>query len=1317
MQILVVGMHRSGTSMVTRVLNLMGAYFGAENDGTGIVNQENPKGFWERKDVRVVNERILAQVGADWDRVTPWLARPSPFELAPGIEKQLFGVVSKLEPHRPWVVKDPRLCLTLAAWLPRMEMARLVMPLRNPIEVAISLQSRNGFPLDIGLALWEAYSLEALRAIDDCPVHLVRYEAMIENPVRTAGDLRRTLTESGVGRLSVPNEKELTAFVDPSLYRSRLPDVGRYYHEHPAMALYAEMCRADAQSLSKLAGELSTRSASELAEHELRSKKAKPASSVAWVDLTDRLAQLVTANPQPGSAKASTIGRIEDEIALATGRAAERCRELRAEIMRLQEKHNDLQKRRNSDEQQLREVRHQLNEANARLKRDSVRLAELEARNSSMESELMEKSDELKFSKDREIQLREHVGELRESLQRAEKSVSIQSEDMENLRQQLLVALSHDDESSGDASLHDAIRRATQRLALQSAVSEHIRQTKKAEAQLRALVRQVRGLRQSARGVIADYGAASKAQKRVRESIGSLHASRSWQAGNRMMRLAEKVIGRESAWTAKHGNISHALEQLDARLRSGRTSAANVARVSNVLLNKSKDVTNRVEATAAAIDQLTATELFARHVALIEGGGRERRLQKLRVTVVEDASVRARLAAELPLVSIIMPTYNRAALIVEAIGSVLEQTYSHWELLVCDDGSTDDTRSRVTGLADPRIRLLALEHGGAAAARNSGLERARGRYIAYLDSDNLWHPEFLMHVVGALVSSPGRLSAYSDYFDVDCKGGRYRLRQNRVQPFSYEGLAERNYIDLNAFVHDAALLDVVGGFTRSLSRQQDWDLVLKIAYLRDPLMVDMPLMLYRRNAAWKQITIEHKSDTARSSAQVRANVASYYSGGLSRRRWKNPKPKLTVLSWDVCRNHFSKAYNIAEAAQQSFDPQLLGFKFFGSEVFEAYREEKPTFRTEYLDGTSFPEFLSSLANAWARIDGKFIYCVKPRLPSLGVALLANYHRGTPIVLESNDSETHVSDPQRDNSEALSASLGDYPLEDLLNPYADAWSQIMDRYAREMPLVVTHNQNLDSHYGRSGYVMRNLKDEAHYDPERYDREEVRRRLGFGPDDRVILFGGLLRKHKGIYELVQLVRSLGDPRYKLLFVGSRVSPDQERLIRDHADEIKVLPPQGRNKMAEINLAADLVVLWLDPAIPASHYQMPYKFTDAIAMHVPVIANDISDLGMLGRQGYLRLVEFGDFSALRNAVRETFNEPVKTAAMAASARQLYLRQFSYGAANATLKVLCEHADMQRGVLPVAERFAKDFADFCERVRLFAAPSGREGVPEAQK
>src|SRR5690606_3056871 len=135
----------------------------------------------------------------------------------------------------------------------------------------------------------------------------------------------------------------------------------------------------------------------------------------------------------------------------------------------------------------------------------------------------------------------------------------------------------------------------------------------------------------------------------------------------------------------------------------------------------------------------------------------------------------------------------------------------------------------------------------------------------------------------------------------------------------------------------------------------------------------------------------------------------------------------------------------------------------------------------------------------------------------------------------------------------------------------------------------------------------------------------------------LFGGLLRKHKGIYELVDLVERLGDPRYKLLFVGSRVTPDQKKLMDRFGDRVRVLPPQDRESMARIDLAADLVILWLDPDVPASAYQMPYKATDAFAMGTSIIANGISDLGDLGRQGYLRTVSFGDWERMVTVIND--------------------------------------------------------------------------------
>ena len=107
------------------------------------------------------------------------------------------------------------------------------------------------------------------------------------------------------------------------------------------------------------------------------------------------------------------------------------------------------------------------------------------------------------------------------------------------------------------------------------------------------------------------------------------------------------------------------------------------------------------------------------------------------------------------LVSIIMPTYNCGAFIAETIAAVQAQTHSRWELIVVDDCSTDDTTDVVGALAkdDPRIRYVRLEtNSGAAMARNRAMELAQGRYMAFLDSDDLWHPDKLRRQINFMTS-------------------------------------------------------------------------------------------------------------------------------------------------------------------------------------------------------------------------------------------------------------------------------------------------------------------------------------------------------------------------------------------------------------------------------------------------------------------------------------------------------------------------------------------------------------------------------------
>ena len=107
-----------------------------------------------------------------------------------------------------------------------------------------------------------------------------------------------------------------------------------------------------------------------------------------------------------------------------------------------------------------------------------------------------------------------------------------------------------------------------------------------------------------------------------------------------------------------------------------------------------------------------------------------------------------------PLVSVIMPTYNHGRYIADAVHSILNQTFGDFEIVVVDDGSTDDTPAILARVADPRLRVVRQENAGTPVARNRGRAEARGQYIAWLDSDDLWRPTFLERHLAVLEAEP-----------------------------------------------------------------------------------------------------------------------------------------------------------------------------------------------------------------------------------------------------------------------------------------------------------------------------------------------------------------------------------------------------------------------------------------------------------------------------------------------------------------------------------------------------------------------------------
>lgn len=223
MQIIVLGMHRAGTSAVTGLINLMGAYL-TPAEQLLPATPDNPKGYWERIDVLQLHEFVLEQLDADWDRVSAIdLERISP-KLRETFMQRARGILQDLDSHRPWVMKDPRLCLLLPLWRPLLDAPVCVHVARHPLAVARSLAKRDGFPLHFGIALWEHYNAHALHVSSGLPRFSVCYEQFMAQPVETVRALCQRLQYRGVQALHIPAEREIHAFLEGDLQHHRIHD-------------------------------------------------------------------------------------------------------------------------------------------------------------------------------------------------------------------------------------------------------------------------------------------------------------------------------------------------------------------------------------------------------------------------------------------------------------------------------------------------------------------------------------------------------------------------------------------------------------------------------------------------------------------------------------------------------------------------------------------------------------------------------------------------------------------------------------------------------------------------------------------------------------------------------------------------------------------------------------------------------------------------------------------------------------------------------------------------------------------------------------
>ena len=738
MQIFVLGMHRSGTSMLTRLLNLMGAYVGGENDTTDAngIGEENPKGFWERADIRAANEALLEAGECDWERVSRWPDVQLPVAALDAFARQARGILVKLDAHRPWVVKDPRLCLTFPHWKPFLEQPMVVLPLRDPREVAVSLETRNEFPHELGLALWECYVLAALKGCADVPHVVVRHADLLQDPLAAlAAMLERMRALADVHGLRLPARAAIEAFVDPRLHRARVPAVADGFEDHPAIALHAALL---ASSIPSGLPRLSERSRSALLRHE--------------TILARRLQRFLAAGNGEGQPRKSRPLPSEREVRLAgllsrsrldASRLRGVAQQARTEVEMIEQRHaaaQDLLKQElllrgealGRRDQELQHAMLRLDaahQAQDTRQRESLALARQLASADAQIARLQQEGDraraELVAAGQLQSGLRDELVARSSDIATLEYTSEMARAELSLLRSQIAAADERDAESARLRENHKDLKRS-------------YRKYKEALAQSRErLIAHDEATRLLGRRL-------AETERLLDTHLGSMR----WRIGNALVRTIERLMLRPRPVLA-----SDVLkDRLATVTASVRASGSPPARASEVRQTPSPQ-----------------SQALPRGDTPISPSAAE--AQILPPLFDTDAEP----------VTVIVPVYNAAEATRRCLRSVIAHTRGHWRLLVVDDASTDTTIAAV--LDEAKADALAAgataeflcnpDNLGFVKTVNRAFAHVRGD-VVILNSDTVVPPGWLARLAYTAampaVATVTPLSNNAGPFSVPCAG-------------------------------------------------------------------------------------------------------------------------------------------------------------------------------------------------------------------------------------------------------------------------------------------------------------------------------------------------------------------------------------------------------------------------------------------------------------------------------------------------------------------------------------------------------------------
>ena len=373
------------------------------------------------------------------------------------------------------------------------------------------------------------------------------------------------------------------------------------------------------------------------------------------------------------------------------------------------------------------------------------------------------------------------------------------------------------------------------------------------------------------------------------------------------------------------------------------------------------------------------------------------------------------------------------------------------------------------------------------------------------------------------------------------------------------------------------------------------------------------------------------------------------------RRRRN-RLKVTVIAWNVSHNPLGRAYLLADALRNDFDVELVGSIFppHGNEVWKPLQESRVPLK--WFLGSDFPAYFNQLEKVAAKLDGDIIFVSKPRLPSYALGILLKTIRNRPLILDIDDYELGFF-PDRSPTQPDPADKAEAD-RDFYHPWGLHWTRYCDDLVRCADSITVSNLELQKRYG--GEIVHHMRDEALFDPARFDRDAIRAEFGYGGNDRIILFIGTHNVHKGIEDIAKALHALRNPKYRLCVTGANTALRQ-RLSRFENAQIDFLPPLSFHELPRHLCLADLICLPQSGGSITSRYQMPAKFTDALSMEIPVLGTNVPPLANAAREG---LIELLGEQPIHEKIETIFNNYDNYKERAVRNRNVFLKEYSYAA-----------------------------------------------------